>query len=275
MAVQAGAGEGVARVRVGETPFVLALLTHPMLNQDGKTNGITAPSVNSQMELERTVYSRHTIDPETITYIETHGTGTKLGDPIELQALASVFKEKTTRNNFCALGSVKSNIGHTTAAAGIAGLQKVLLSMRHRTLVPSLHVTKENSHFDFKNSPFYISREKQAWTVAAGYPRRAAVSSFGFSGTNAHLVIEEYSAPAEPAVPPGTTPPSSCLFQRGPLSNCDKKPAIYCRFPSGRANLANLLSHHRSRVLRPSTWPPWLIRCRSAEMPWPSASASS
>jgi polyketide synthase PksN len=170
------------------------------INQDGKTNGITAPSVNSQIELERTVYSRYKIDPESISYIETHGTGTKLGDPIELDALATVFKEKTSRKNFCALGSVKSNIGHTTAAAGIASLQKVLLSMRHRTLVPSLHVTKENSHFDFQNSPFYINREKQAWAVAAGSSRRAAVSSFGFSGTNAHMVVEEYSSPIEPAI---------------------------------------------------------------------------
>src|SRR5437016_8908321 len=127
------------------------------INQDSKTNGITAPSVNSQIELERSIYEKYQIDPETISYVETHGTGTKLGDPIELEALATVFKEKTAKKNFCALGAVKSNIGHTTSAAGVAGVQKVLLSMQHRTLVPTLHVTKENSRFDFKNSPFYIS----------------------------------------------------------------------------------------------------------------------
>jgi len=129
-----------------------------------------------------------------------------LGDPIELEALATVFKEKTTKKQYCALGSVKSNIGHTTSAAGVAGVQKVLLSMRHRTLVPSLNVTKETSRFDFKNSPFYICREKQAWDIAPGSLRRAAVSSFGFSGTNAHLVIEEYPSPAEQAVPLGEHP---------------------------------------------------------------------
>jgi 3-oxoacyl-(acyl-carrier-protein) synthase/acyl carrier protein/SAM-dependent methyltransferase len=191
--------------------FIYGVLLGSGINQDGRTNGITAPSVNSQMELERAIYSRHGIDPETISYVETHGTGTRLGDPIELEALATVFREKTGRKNFCALGAVKSNIGHTTAAAGVAGVQKVLLSMRHRTLVPSLNVTKENTRFDFDNSPFYVSRKTTPWDVAPGSRRRAAVSSFGFSGTNAHLVIEEY-VPVEPVIPAGERP---CLV---PLS---------------------------------------------------------
>ncbi len=186
--------------------FIYGVLLGSGINQDGKTNGITAPSVNSQVELERAIYSRYGIDPETISYVETHGTGTRLGDPIELEALATVFREKTGRKNFCALGAVKSNIGHTTAAAGVAGVQKVLLSMRHRTLVPSLNVTRENTRFEFENSPFYISRETKAWKVAPGSRRRAAVSSFGFSGTNAHLVIEEYASPAEPVIPAGEGP---------------------------------------------------------------------
>ncbi|HEX9981683.1 MAG TPA: SDR family NAD(P)-dependent oxidoreductase [Thermoanaerobaculia bacterium] len=173
------------------------------INQDGKTNGITAPSISSQIELERELYAKHEIDPDTITYVEAHGTGTRLGDPIELEALATVFKEKTARKNFCAIGSVKSNIGHTTAAAGVAGLQKVLLSMRHRTLVPTLNVKSENSRFDFGNSPFYISRETKPWDVAPDSLRRAAVSSFGFSGTNAHLVIEEHRPAARAATTGG------------------------------------------------------------------------
>src|SRR5262249_57282880 len=131
------------------------------------------------------------------------GTGTQVGGPIDAEALASVCKEKTAKKQHCALGSFKSNIGHTTAASGVAGVQKVLLSMRHRTLVPSLNVTKETSRFDFKNSPFYIVREKQTWDVAPGSLRRAAVSSFGFSGTNAHLVIEEYAPPPDQAACPG------------------------------------------------------------------------
>ena len=163
------------------------------INQDGATNGITAPSVKSQSELEREIYEKYAIDPDSISYVEMHGTGTKLGDPIELEALATVFQERTQRKQYCAIGSVKSNIGHTSAAAGVAGLHKVLLAMQQKKLVPTLHFQQPNEHFDFAASPFYVNTRVQDWhTAAPGIPRRAAVSSFGFSGTNAHLVIEEY-----------------------------------------------------------------------------------
>ncbi|HKO59093.1 MAG TPA: beta-ketoacyl synthase N-terminal-like domain-containing protein [Thermoanaerobaculia bacterium] len=186
-----------------DNDFIHGVILGSGVNQDGKTNGITAPSVNSQIELIRDVYARNGIDPETISYVETHGTGTKLGDPIELTALATVFQEKTARKNYCGLGSVKSNVGHTAAASGVASVQKVLLAMQHRTLVPTLHVRKETAHFDFAESPFYISRETKPWNVGAGSLRRAAVSSFGFSGTNAHVVIEEYPAHEQAAAPRG------------------------------------------------------------------------
>jgi acyl transferase domain-containing protein len=183
--------------------FIYGVIVGSGINQDGKTNGITAPSVSSQIELERGIYAKYGIDPETITYVEAHGTGTRLGDPIELEALATVFREKTDKKRFCALGSVKSNIGHATSAAGVAGVHKVLLSMQHRTLVPTLNVTKETTRFNFENSPFYLSRETEPWNVAPGTLRRAAVSSFGFSGTNAHIVLEEYEAPARPIAAQG------------------------------------------------------------------------
>jgi acyl transferase domain-containing protein len=179
--------------------FIHGVILGSGINQDGRTNGITAPSVNSQIELERSIYDKFKVDPATISSVEAHGTGTKLGDPIELEALAAAFGEKTERKNYCALGSVKSNIGHSASAAGVASILKVLLTLRHRTLVPTLHVTKENSHFDFRNSPFYICQERQAWEVAPGSRRRAAVSAFGFSGTNAHLVVEEYVPPLQQA----------------------------------------------------------------------------
>ncbi|QNV57856.1 Polyketide synthase PksN [Paenibacillus polymyxa E681] len=162
------------------------------INQDGKTNGITAPSTNSQIELEREIYNKYQIEPESISYVEMHGTGTKLGDPIELEALSTAFKEKTDQKNYCAIGSVKSNIGHTSAAAGIASVQKVLLCMKHRKLVPTLNFKNPNEHFDFDNSPFYVNTELNAWEPSRGNKRRAAVSSLGFSGTNAHLIVEEY-----------------------------------------------------------------------------------
>lgn len=162
------------------------------INQDGKTNGITAPSAKSQMDLERDIYETYGIDPESISYVEMHGTGTKQGDPIELEALSTVFQEKTDKKQFCAIGSVKSNIGHTSAAAGVASVQKVLLCMNHKTLVPTLNFTTPNEHFQFEHSPLYVNTELKPWESADGKPRRACVSSFGYSGTNAHIVIEEY-----------------------------------------------------------------------------------
>src|SRR5216110_418364 len=131
------------------------------INQDGGTNGISAPSVKSQIELEREIYEKYQIDPASISYVEMHGTGTKLGDPIELEALASVFQEQTQRKQYCAIGSVKTNIGHTLAAAGVASIQKVLLAIKQKKLVPSLHFEQPNEHFDFKASPFYVNTAVQ------------------------------------------------------------------------------------------------------------------
>ncbi|MGV7002864.1 beta-ketoacyl synthase N-terminal-like domain-containing protein, partial [Priestia megaterium] len=118
---------------------VYGVITGSGINQDGKTNGITAPSAPSQTALEQEVYDRYEINPETISYVETHGTGTKLGDPIEIDALTDGFRKYTTQTQYCAVGSVKTNIGHTLAAAGVAGLIKVLLCMKYQTLVPSIH----------------------------------------------------------------------------------------------------------------------------------------
>jgi acyl transferase domain-containing protein/acyl carrier protein len=138
-----------------------------------------------------------------------HGTGTKLGDPIELEALATVFQEKTQRKQYCAIGSVKSNIGHTSAAAGVASLQKVLLAMKYKKLVPTLNFQQPNEHFDFEASPFYVNTCVQDWKSVTGDPRRAAVSSFGYSGTNAHLAIEEYMPNRSGGQAQGTVPTAS------------------------------------------------------------------
>lgn len=176
------------------------------INQDGRSNGITAPNVKSQIDLLRDVYRRHAIDPASISYVEAHGTGTKLGDPIEFEALATVFGEATADMHFCALGSVKSNIGHTSAAAGVAGLHKVVLAMRERRLVPTLHYTQPNEHFELHASPFVVNTELRDWRVDPASTRRAAVSSFGYSGTNAHLVLEEWNEPAAQAMPASSEP---------------------------------------------------------------------
>ncbi|MEK1831002.1 polyketide synthase [Priestia megaterium] len=170
---------------------IYGVITGSGINQDGKTNGITAPSAPSQTALEQEVYDRYEINPETISYVETHGTGTKLGDPIEIDALTDGFRKYTTQTQYCAVGSVKTNIGHTLAAAGVAGLIKVLLCMKYQTLVPSIHYEKQNEHINFKDSPFYVNTETKPWKAEEGTPRTAAISSFGFSGTNAHVVIRE------------------------------------------------------------------------------------
>ena len=161
-------------------------------NQDGKTNGITAPSMNSQVLLQKEVYERFEINPETISLIETHGAATALGDPIEVEALTQSFQHFTDKKSYCALGTVKSNIGHLLAAAGAAGVIKVLLALRHQMLPPTIHYETLNRHISLHNSPFYINNRLRSWEVPVGMVRRAAVNSFGFSGTNAHIVIEEY-----------------------------------------------------------------------------------
>jgi acyl transferase domain-containing protein len=175
------------------------------INQDGRTNGITAPSAESQKELELEVYNKYGINPETISYVETHGTGTKLGDPIELDALTAAFSRYTRKKQYCPIGSVKTNLGHTSAAAGAAGAIKVLLSMEHKKIPPSLHFHQENEHIDFKETPFYVNTRLRQWTPPGDIPRRAAISSFGYSGTNAHMVIEEPPAPKKTYSKPGKT----------------------------------------------------------------------
>ena len=162
------------------------------VNQDGKTNGITAPNPDSQMRLEKDIYEKYGIKPEEIQLIEAHGTGTKLGDPIEIEGLVKSFRAFTDKNNYCALGSVKSNIGHLLTASGIAGVIKLLMALKHRQLPPTIHFDTLNEHIQLKGTPFFVNEGCKDWVVPKGQKRRAAISSFGFSGTNSHMVIEEY-----------------------------------------------------------------------------------
>ncbi|QGZ36670.1 SDR family NAD(P)-dependent oxidoreductase [Stappia indica] len=168
-------------------------------NQDGTTNGITAPSALSQERLMREVYERFGIDPASIAVVEAHGTGTPLGDPIEHAALARVHGGGQAGEKL--LGSVKSNIGHATTAAGIAGLIKALWSLKHAMVPPVLHFGGGNPSIDFSQSPFRVNGEPLVFPERDGTPRRVAVSSFGFGGTNAHLVLQE--APAQPQAASG------------------------------------------------------------------------
>ncbi len=161
------------------------------LNNDGfKKMSFTAPSVDGQAEVIAIAHANADVNPETISYVETHGTGTPVGDPIEIAALTQAFRAKSSAKNFCAIGSIKSNIGHLDAAAGIVGLIKTTLMLHNKVLPPSLHFEEHNPKIDFTNSPFYMNTKLSEWETD-GAPRRAGVSSFGVGGTNAHLVLEE------------------------------------------------------------------------------------
>lgn len=178
---------------------IYGLIRGTGINQDGKTNGITAPSSQSQTDLIESIYKKYQIDPESINYIEAHGTGTKLGDPIEVEGLTRGFQKWTGKKQFCALGSVKTNVGHTVAAAGIVSLIKVLLALKHKQLPASLNCTNENDQINFSQTPFYVNKVHSEWKTVLNHPRRAGISSFGFSGTNAHIVVEEFVAAPNPS----------------------------------------------------------------------------
>lgn len=191
-----GEGAGVVVLKrldeaVADGDHIYGVIRGTGINQDGTTNGITAPSANSQERLERHVYDTFGIDPGNIQMVEAHGTGTKLGDPIEYEALTRSFRTYTDKKEFCAIGSIKTNLGHTATAAGAAGLIKVLLSLQHGQIPPSLHFQSGNSNIDFKDSPFYVNTRLRDWEPGPGGKRCAAISSFGISGTNAHMVVEE------------------------------------------------------------------------------------
>jgi acyl transferase domain-containing protein/NADPH:quinone reductase-like Zn-dependent oxidoreductase/NADP-dependent 3-hydroxy acid dehydrogenase YdfG len=198
-------GEAVAVVAlkrldraIADGDMIYGVIKGSGTNQDGKTNGITAPSGKSQSELQLAVYQQYDINPESISYVEAHGTGTKLGDPIEVEALTEAFRAYTAKKQYCALASVKSNIGHTSAAAGVVSLIKVLLALRHKMIPPTLYVEKENTHNDFAESPFYVNKKLRDWQPNSPDPRRAAINSFGFSGSNCHIVVEEYQEQLAP-----------------------------------------------------------------------------
>ncbi len=195
-----GNGSGVVVLKrledaLNDGDHIYAIIKGSAFNNDGANRvGYTAPSVDGQAKVIANAQVMANVEPDSITYIETHGTGTSLGDPIEIKALTQVFREQTERKQFCAIGSVKTNIGHLDAAAGVAGLIKATLALHHKQIPASLHFKKPNPQIDFENSPFFVNTELRPWQTENGQPRRAGVSSFGIGGTNVHAILEE--APA-------------------------------------------------------------------------------
>lgn len=168
-----------------------AIIKGSAVNNDGSLKiGYTAPSVNGQAEVIADALAMAGVNAESITYVEAHGTATALGDPVEIAALTQAFDVDPMLKSFCAIGSVKTNLGHLDAAAGVAGLIKTILALKHRQIPPSLHYKQPNPKIDFAQSPFFVNDKLVEWTRTAT-PRRAGVSSFGIGGTNAHVVVEE------------------------------------------------------------------------------------
>jgi polyketide synthase PksN len=199
-------GEGVGAVllkplaqALADGDHVYGVIKASAINHGGKTNGYTVPSPDAQQALVATALQRAGLHPRAISYVEAHGTGTALGDPIEIAGLSRAFGEHTAERQFCAIGSVKSNIGHCESAAGIAGLTKVLLQLQHGELAPSLHARVPNPNIDFSRTPFVLQQERAEWRrpvvqadgQARELPRIAGISSFGAGGSNAHVIVAE------------------------------------------------------------------------------------
>jgi len=173
---------------------ILAVIRGSAVNQDGRSGGLTAPNGPAQEAVIREALAAAGVAPHEISYLEAHGTGTSLGDPIEVQAACAVLCQDRSADQPLALGSIKTNIGHLEAAAGVAGLLKVILALQHKTIPPHLHLTKKNPYIDWDRWPIFVPTTLTPWNSMNG-KRIAGLSSFGFSGTNAHLVVEE--APEE------------------------------------------------------------------------------
>jgi polyketide synthase PksN len=202
------AGEGIGAIfvkpldrAVQDGDNVYGVIKGIAINHGGRTSGYTVPNPKAQASLILSALEKANVDARSIGYIEAHGTGTELGDPIEVSGLASAFAGYKVPNQTCAIGSIKTNIGHLEAAAGVVGVCKVLLQMKHRQLVPSLHSAELNEFIDFANSPLFVVQQLQEWRPkevdGVRFPLRAGISSFGAGGANAHIILEAYEPAAE------------------------------------------------------------------------------
>ncbi len=202
---RAGAGCGIVVLKrlaeaIADGDTIHAVIRGAAVNNDGSSKiGYTAPSVDGQAEVIATALMLADADPRSLGYVETHGTGTTLGDPIEIAALTQVYRASTPDVGFCRLGALKANIGHLDAAAGIAGFIKATHVLKHRFLPPLVNFSRPNPLLGLETSPFVATAEGKDW-VSDGSPRRAAVSSFGIGGTNAHIVLEEFLPTSTPVV---------------------------------------------------------------------------
>ncbi|MFB0620867.1 type I polyketide synthase [Streptomyces sp. AGS-58] len=241
-----GNGVGVVVLKrladaLNEGDHIRAVLRGTAINNDGDDKvGYTAPGVTGQVEAIRAAQLVAEVEPETIGYVEAHGTGTPLGDPIEVAALTQAFREGTDARGFCRIGSLKTNIGHVDAAAGVAGFIKAALTVQHGLIPPSLNYTRPNPEIPFADSPFTVNTELYDWQPGE-HPRRAGVSSFGLGGTNAHAVLEQ---PPLPIAATGPAGPQLLVFSTRGV------PAL----AASRARLADHLQQHPESRLDEVAW---------------------
>ncbi|VBA49324.1 type I polyketide synthase [Mycobacterium pseudokansasii] len=254
-----GEGAGVVVLKrltdaVRDGDRVLAVVRGSAVNQDGRSNGVTAPNTAAQCDVIADALRSGDVAPESVNYVEAHGTGTVLGDPIEFEALASTYGRG---EGSCALGAVKTNIGHLEAAAGIAGFIKAALAVQHATIPPNLHFSQWNPAIDVAPTRFFVPTENTAWPATAGQagPRRAAVSSFGLGGTNAHVIIEQ-GPELTPASGTDTCPDTevSTLLVTGKTpQRVAATAAVLADWMDGPGaevaltDVAHTLNHHRAR----------------------------
>jgi phthiocerol/phenolphthiocerol synthesis type-I polyketide synthase E len=231
-----GSGVGVVLLKrlsdaIADGDCIQAIIKGSAINNDGNLKvGYTAPGINGESEVILKALANAGVEADTISYIEAHGTGTALGCPIEIAALTKAYRNYTDETGFCAIGSVKTNIGHLDAAAGIAGFIKTALALKHKMIPPILHFEKANPEIDFPNSPFYVNTQLLEWKTD-DIPRRAGVSSFGIGGTNAHVIMEE----APHVEVSGKSRPRKLLLLSAKTSSA---------LETATANLVDHLKHH-------------------------------
>ncbi|WP_437840118.1 beta-ketoacyl synthase N-terminal-like domain-containing protein [Sorangium sp. So ce1153] len=280
-----GDGAGVVVLKrlseaLADGDHIHAVLLGAAVNNDGGAKvGYTAPSVEGQAQVIAMAHAVAQVDAGSIGYVEAHGTGTRLGDPIEIAALTLAFLESTERRGFCAVGSVKTNVGHLNTAAGVASLIKAALAVEHGEIPPSLHFSEPNPEMDIERSPFFVNAALRPWdTDGPASPRRAGVSSFGFGGTNAHVILEE-----APAAPPPAPSPSHQLLVLSARSAAalDAATANLRAFLARRPDLDLADVAYTLQVGRRAFHHRRVVVCSDAEsavaaleMPWPALSTA-
>lgn len=199
-----GSGEGICAILIKKTvdaisagDNIYAIIRGSAINSDGEAAGLTSPSLNAQRDVITAAWKNANIHPETITCIEGHGTGTRMGDPIELKAASEAFALYTKEVHFCSISSVKSNLGHLGYCSGLAGVVKAVLQLKYKTIVNTVHFKRLNRNIKLEDSALYVSNRTKFWEKNKSQIRRCGISSFGISGTNCHIILEEYNVEEE------------------------------------------------------------------------------